>query len=121
MERILRKLTGIFLAVIMTLSMGINVFAVTGSTVAADGVYTSTVMAYKYKYGKLDDTYYGTLNVVVSDGEISGLYILNRITTENRFRMPALSFIQKTGPKFRLRNPGMIMFRQELPPEAVKK
>ena len=56
----------------MTISLSINVFAVTGSTVAADGVYSSTVTAYKYKYGKLDDTYYGTLNVVVSDQEMPG-------------------------------------------------
>lgn len=53
----------------------LTVSAVTGSQVAADGVYSTGLTASKYKYGKLDKTYTGTLNVAVSDGEIAGLWV----------------------------------------------
>ncbi|MBE5999799.1 MAG: Cna B-type domain-containing protein [Sarcina sp.] len=55
----------------------LTVSAVTGSQVAADGVYSTGLTASKYKYGKLDKTYTGTLNVAVSDGEIAGLWVSN--------------------------------------------
>ena len=47
---------------------------VTGE-VAEDGVYTSTVRVYKYKKGKLKDSYYGTVYVAVQNGIIVGLWI----------------------------------------------
>lgn len=47
---------------------------VTGE-VAQDGVYTNTVRVYKYKKGKLKDTYYGTVYVAVQNGTIVGLWI----------------------------------------------
>ena len=72
------RLISIMMTAILFISLNrIQVSAVTGSQVAADGVYTSTVRAYKYKEGKLKKSYYGTLNVAVIDGEIAGLWITN--------------------------------------------
>lgn len=49
--------------------------AVSGSEIAADGTYTSTVRADKYKKGKYDKSYYGQIHVSVADGKITGLSI----------------------------------------------
>ena len=83
-SRIAAGLCSLLLALAMLFSVSgvsslltVPVFAVTGSTVAADGVYSSPLTAYKYKYGKLDKSYTGTLNVAVSDGEIAGLWVSN--------------------------------------------
>ena len=64
------------LALLLALTLlPLETLAVSGNEVAADGVYTSTVTAQKYKKGKLDETYYGRLSVYVTDGEIAGLYV----------------------------------------------
>lgn len=76
--KISAKVISLILALVMIVSLsGVNAFAVTGNQVAADGVYSSTVHAYKYKEGKLKKSYSGTLNVAVMDGEIAGLWITN--------------------------------------------
>lgn len=52
-----------------------NVLAVTGSEIAEDGTYSSAVTVSKYKNGKLDKTYRGTVYVSVADGKISNINV----------------------------------------------
>ena len=52
-----------------------NIFAVTDAEVAEDGTYSSSVTVSKYKKGKLDKTYRGTVYVTVSEGKISNLTV----------------------------------------------
>lgn len=59
----------------IALSSPANVLAVTGVQVAEDGSYSAPVTVEKYKKGKYDKSYYGTVYVQVSDGKISGLTI----------------------------------------------
>ena len=50
-------------------------FSVTGEQIAADGTYTSQLQG--YKEGKLKSGYTATLNVTVSDGKISSIFMTN--------------------------------------------
>ena len=56
----LKKLAALFLSIAMVCSMSLNVFAVTGSTLAADGTYSG-------------DSSEGTVTVTVSNGKIANV------------------------------------------------
>lgn len=79
-ERSVRQLwVSLLLALTMAMCLvvafgAMKAWAVTGSEVAEDGEYTSTITAYKYKDGARTTTYYtATLDVTVKDGKISNM------------------------------------------------
>lgn len=80
-----RVLSLLLTAVLILGANTMTAFAVTGSEVAADGEYTSTVTAYKYEDGvKETDKYYtAKLWVEVKDGKISSLSLTDGAKYKN--------------------------------------